>query len=831
MKTYADRHDDGRRKRRRSSSLNRFQDELGSLDEDQLQFMVDAPNDYVNDIFNQFDLEQGTASRSAHLITEDESAEAEGLIGKSAFLELAEQSVRSKLQESFEGTGFTEKDCPWLKHLFRHYGRRSAKYLEHSIHKYLPGTKQAESAEEYIAPLGEKVQRAIAAWLKTGQITEVPNEIPRSLMRVAGQDAANQRARMGKGKQLDSSTKSKMEGAFGASLGDVKVHTENEGSAFAEELDAQAATIGKDIAFGAGKYKPGTPEGDALIAHELAHVMQQQGATETGEMGSGADYSAIEQDAEGATRGVMGRLWGGMRSSFADLKANAWPRLKSGLQMQRCDTTEETSEDPFQAALDAGETAFENTEYKLAVEKFTEAFGLATSEEDKQTAQAGIDKSQAALDEQLAGKKYFTDVTGFVKKVTITSSANVIVYDGVPVFDSIDTDYARFVDLKSGTYSVVAVTDKGEEKSSFIHSGGAATVYFKTDLSGDKDKDYKAATNFQELIDLIRAAEVKLKADGQDVNTRVQTIRGIFYGTEWSMDYSHEKSTMRNTGFQYFLYGYSGAAFDPMNPQSILGDKLFQAIFNSFEVTNTDGRVIDVGHLFIGMEARQQQEGREEERTDPNPMNATHGQLMGGSGLELTTWLGDLGGGTGQLAKARVTKPDKPALSVFEDEHSYGAPINLEGDIDAFVIAGDKNQGTGMPLIFLNEEKGITGALIEYLDPDLSEQWKNRAKIFLTIYGGTFDANNDLTNKDALVELFAGKITKMGFFYTWTRMKDEANAKKKESQLSDAQNKAIDDEVAKFKDTLLPEAAEEVASLFVDALVKTVKDPNRTITP
>ena len=335
MKSYADRHDTTKR-RRRNSALDLFREEMGLLNDEDLQGMVDGPTDYVNETFNQLEIENADGSQSVHLICEDELAEAEGLVGKSEFLEVLEQSVRAKLRESFEGTGFTEKDCPWLKHLFRHYGRRSAKYLEHSIHKYLPSSRQAESIEGYIIPLQEKVERAIAAWLKTGQITEVPAEIPRSLMRVAGQDAANQRARMGKGIELDSSTKSKMEGAFGANVGDVKVHTESEGSAFAEELDAQAATIGKDIAFGAGKYKPGTPEGDALIAHELAHVMQQQGSAETGEMGSGADYSAMEEDAEGATRGVLGRLWGGMKSSFSNLKANAWPRLKSGLQVQRC---------------------------------------------------------------------------------------------------------------------------------------------------------------------------------------------------------------------------------------------------------------------------------------------------------------------------------------------------------------------------------------------------------------------------------------------------------------------------------------------------------------
>src|SRR5436305_946644 len=42
-------------------------------------------------------------------------------------------------------------------------------------------------------------------------------------------------------------------------------------------LGARAFTIGHDIAFGTGEYRPGTAAGDVLIAHELAHTIQQEG--------------------------------------------------------------------------------------------------------------------------------------------------------------------------------------------------------------------------------------------------------------------------------------------------------------------------------------------------------------------------------------------------------------------------------------------------------------------------------------------------------------------------------------------------------------------------
>src|SRR3954471_20874347 len=42
-------------------------------------------------------------------------------------------------------------------------------------------------------------------------------------------------------------------------------------------IEARAFTLGRDIAFAPGEYAPGTAQGRRLIAHELAHVVQQTG--------------------------------------------------------------------------------------------------------------------------------------------------------------------------------------------------------------------------------------------------------------------------------------------------------------------------------------------------------------------------------------------------------------------------------------------------------------------------------------------------------------------------------------------------------------------------
>jgi hypothetical protein len=63
----------------------------------------------------------------------------------------------------------------------------------------------------------------------------------------------------------------------GRDLSAVRVHTGHEAGASARALGAQAFTIGNDVAFGHGQYDPDSGSGRRLIAHELSHVIQQDG--------------------------------------------------------------------------------------------------------------------------------------------------------------------------------------------------------------------------------------------------------------------------------------------------------------------------------------------------------------------------------------------------------------------------------------------------------------------------------------------------------------------------------------------------------------------------
>ena len=77
------------------------------------------------------------------------------------------------------------------------------------------------------------------------------------------------------GRPLDGGARAFMESRFGHDFGGVRVHTDSGAAASARAVGAQAYTVGQNVVFGEGRYAPGTDAGKRLIAHELAHVVQQ----------------------------------------------------------------------------------------------------------------------------------------------------------------------------------------------------------------------------------------------------------------------------------------------------------------------------------------------------------------------------------------------------------------------------------------------------------------------------------------------------------------------------------------------------------------------------
>jgi hypothetical protein len=85
----------------------------------------------------------------------------------------------------------------------------------------------------------------------------------------------------GEGQPLSKADREFFEPRFGQDFSDVKLHTDAGAAKAAQSLDAAAFTTGNHIVFGDGRYTPGTPAGQQLLAHELTHVVQQGGGSQS----------------------------------------------------------------------------------------------------------------------------------------------------------------------------------------------------------------------------------------------------------------------------------------------------------------------------------------------------------------------------------------------------------------------------------------------------------------------------------------------------------------------------------------------------------------------
>lgn len=86
------------------------------------------------------------------------------------------------------------------------------------------------------------------------------------------------KASKGGGQPLPDATRQMMENRFGVNFGKVRIHAGDEASWMNRSIQAKAFTHGNDIYYNQGKYTPHTQDGQWLLAHELAHVIQQTGA-------------------------------------------------------------------------------------------------------------------------------------------------------------------------------------------------------------------------------------------------------------------------------------------------------------------------------------------------------------------------------------------------------------------------------------------------------------------------------------------------------------------------------------------------------------------------
>jgi Domain of unknown function (DUF4157) len=177
--------------------------------------------------------------------------------------------------------------------------------------------------------------------------------VPPRIQRFSGQSngqadaapASVDQALASPGRSLEPPLRQDMERRFGHDFSRVRVHSGAAAEQSAQDVNANAYTVGHDIVFGAGWFAPGTYEGRRLIAHELTHVVQQSGAEGSCISQSNEKYGlSPDTPLSAAKSGVVQRQSGGKTEADYQrlVKQGKWCRdseksgeLHPGLQCYR----------------------------------------------------------------------------------------------------------------------------------------------------------------------------------------------------------------------------------------------------------------------------------------------------------------------------------------------------------------------------------------------------------------------------------------------------------------------------------------------------------------
>lgn len=318
----------------------------------------------------------GQAATGARIV-DDGATPAAGQMTRSELMtKLHEVAVRTA--SSSIGLLWREENCSYIDDWFSRHAATPTPQLEALLQRFTH-VSSPQSATDYLAPVGTRLATTIARWRGGGDITSdlaeagVSSNVPAGAQS-AGAPTATAMAKhtanaaggafeagspaaiaheLGDGQPLDGTIAAKAGDAYGASFSNVRVHTDAVAARMTNEHGATAFAVGEHVAFAPNAYQPNTPHGDALIAHELAHVVQQDNLGPAAVQKKKIDDDSVEPaevEADQAATGFMARVWGGAKTAVKKITEVA---TKS--QMARCSGTGGVPipTDPFVARLHA----------------------------------------------------------------------------------------------------------------------------------------------------------------------------------------------------------------------------------------------------------------------------------------------------------------------------------------------------------------------------------------------------------------------------------------------------------------------------------------------
>jgi hypothetical protein len=188
-----------------------------------------------------------------------------------------------------------------------------------------PGDKYEQEADQVADAVMQMAEPEVQRQSEEEDLIQpkpLSEQIPPLVQRQAGEDNKKEvipevQARINalkeNGTPLPESERAFFEPRFGVIFNRVRIHTDNNAAEMANSIHAKAFTVGKDIFFGKGEYASSTGSGRRLLAHELTHVLQQQGASAaltafslTGNL----EHETLRKNTEKTAEGAIGKQIG-----------------------------------------------------------------------------------------------------------------------------------------------------------------------------------------------------------------------------------------------------------------------------------------------------------------------------------------------------------------------------------------------------------------------------------------------------------------------------------------------------------------------------------------
>ena len=308
------------------------------------------------------------------MIVEDGATMRPGQIARSQFMSELRPQVIAAANDAL-GPVWSATGCPYIESWFARQATIPAADLDRMARLY-SGVTAPHAATEYIGPILGRLRAGIGRWKAGENVTgdaaaaglgigavpppATPGAAPaatpgaalapapatddgmavqRKATGAPGTEPDSPAAvldEIGAGSALDGSQGSRFGAVMDDSFSDVRIHTDGVAARKATELGARAFTVGTHVAFASGEYRPGTAEGDALMAHELAHVQQQRGGALDATARKKAEIEgpdgALEQEADQIAAAAVTQL----HRAGTPVTARAKSSLNSTLSLKRC---------------------------------------------------------------------------------------------------------------------------------------------------------------------------------------------------------------------------------------------------------------------------------------------------------------------------------------------------------------------------------------------------------------------------------------------------------------------------------------------------------------